>query len=88
MNTQKTILALAVAAVAAIPAYALTDGPYTSSISLTTTGWNLNLSIPKFNSGLGTLNSITYTLDGNSAGTAKYESLDGAPASIAHATVA
>lgn len=82
MNSSKTFLALAITVVAAIPASALTDGPYISSISLTTTGWNLNLSIPKFNPGLGTLNSISYTLNGSTAGTAKYESLDGAPASI------
>ena len=72
MNTQKTILALAVAAVAAIPAYALTDGPYTGFYSgptlndyttLTLPG-GASITVPAFNTLFGTLNSIDFTWTG------------------------
>lgn len=49
---------------------------FTSSIPLTNTNWSNSVTIPKFDSGLGTLQSINFTLGGNIQGQAAVESLD------------
>ncbi len=73
MNTQKTILALAVAAAVAIPAYGIPDGPYTANYgtigSQQTVDFSTTLSVPKFNTvgGTRTLDSVSFTLSGGSA---------------------
>lgn len=69
MNTQKTILALAIAAAAAIPAFGATDGPYTGfypgpSTTTAALGWpktpgspdvaTIFISVPQFNTAGGT----------------------------------
>jgi hypothetical protein len=73
MKTQKTILALAIAAVAAIPAYGIPDGPYTANYgtigSQQLVDFNQTLSVAKFNTqgGTRTLDSVSVTLSGGSA---------------------
>jgi len=49
---------------------------FTDSIPLQPTNWSNSVSVPKFNPNLGTLQSITFQLTGNVAGTARAESLD------------
>jgi hypothetical protein len=46
------------------------------SISLTSTNWSSSISIPQFNSSLGTLTSITFQLTGTSQGDVKFENKD------------
>ena len=42
---------------------------YTASVPLTATDWATSLSFPQFNPSLGTLNSVTLSLDGHIGGT-------------------
>ena len=77
------ILALTVfAAVAAnaIPAWPYVE--YSDSIGLSTTNWNSSVSLPKFDTSLGTLQYIEFFLGGHVEGTAKFESKDAAPATV------
>ncbi|MBM3777318.1 MAG: PEP-CTERM sorting domain-containing protein [Acidimicrobiia bacterium] len=53
-----------------------------NTIANTTTNWSNNLVFNQFDPSLGTLTSILLTLFGNVAGTAKFESLDAAPATV------
>ena len=55
---------------------------YTDSLSMLITNWDRDLTIQKFDPSYGTLLSIDFALTGNVQGTAKYESLDNAPATI------
>jgi hypothetical protein len=55
---------------------------FSDSIALTTTNWDLTVSIPKFDATLGTLQKITFELAGHVEGDAKFESLDSAPATV------
>ena len=55
---------------------------FMDEVALQPTNWNETLSISKFNPNWGTLNSIKYTLDGRVEGSAKYENLDAAAATI------
>ncbi|MCB1735939.1 MAG: choice-of-anchor E domain-containing protein [Gammaproteobacteria bacterium] len=50
--------------------------------ALTTTNWSQGFSFDKFDATLGTLQSVTLAVNGHLEGTAKAESLDGAPANI------
>src|SRR5690348_4356016 len=70
------VLAAAAATFApkAASAATITDS---DTISLTPTGWSLNMHLSKFDPSLGALNSISIALDGNVFGTAMFESLDG-----------
>ena len=72
--------------ISATPVYAvpatLTDGPYSDSITMTTTDWGQTLPIPKFDSSLGILQSIKLTLAGQVQGDASYENLGAGPASV------
>ncbi|MDZ4771922.1 MAG: choice-of-anchor E domain-containing protein [Planctomycetota bacterium] len=49
---------------------------FTGSIPLTNTNWANNVSVSKFDTGLGTLQSISFQLTGNIAGAVRIESLD------------
>jgi len=55
---------------------------YTDNINLQTTNWDNNVEIPKFDSSLGTLNWIEFTLKGHVEGTAKFENEDAQPATV------
>ncbi|MRW94861.1 choice-of-anchor E domain-containing protein [Duganella sp. FT80W] len=55
---------------------------FTASKPTTITAWTDILSIGKFDSNLGTLNSITFALDGIVSGAGRAESLDGAASTV------
>lgn len=67
---------LAVSAGASTVSY----GPYAQPLS--TTNWSTSITLPQFDPALGTLNSISFVLFGHVEGTAKFESMDAAPAVI------
>lgn len=52
---------------------------FTDSFPLTNTNWNGNMTVSKFDTALGTLQSIDFTLGGSIEGTAKDESTDNGP---------
>ena len=62
-------------------AFAVTQ-THTCTIPLSTTNWTNALSVPKFNSSLGTLNGITFILTGHVEGAAMLENLETAAADI------
>lgn len=49
---------------------------FSNSIPLTNTNWSNSVSVSKFDTGLGTLQSISFQLSGNIAGAVRIESLD------------
>jgi hypothetical protein len=55
---------------------------FTDTIPVSNTTWSDSMSIPLFNPGLGTLQSIEFELKGTVQGTAQYESLDADAATI------
>jgi len=55
---------------------------YSDWIPLNTTNWNLSVTVPKFDGSLGTLTKITFDLMGDVEGSARFESLDAAPATV------
>jgi hypothetical protein len=55
---------------------------YSDAISMSSTNWSTSTSVPQFDPALGTLNSITFTLDGSVLGTGKFESLDASPSQV------
>jgi hypothetical protein len=81
MKTQKTILALALAAAAAVPASALTDGPYSVSFpgSGTTTldfSNGATISLPKFNvGGVSVLDNINIKISYSGNSDLQFENL-------------
>ena len=76
-------LALAALAFASLAGSAQADTiTYMDSVALQTTNFTSSVSIPLFDASLGTLTGITFTLDGSVQGTAKFESLDAAPATV------
>jgi hypothetical protein len=77
MNTLRTsLLALALAGSAAAQTQTVC---FTDTIPLQPTNWSGQVSIPKFDPNLGTLQSIAFDLTGNVQGSARAESLDAAP---------
>lgn len=56
---------------------------YNYSVSLQSVGWSEDFTLPQFDPSLGTLNSITFTLQGTVNGDAKFESLDAQPSTVA-----
>lgn len=78
----KTITTLALGLAVASAALARPTETFTSSFGPANTTFSNNLSFPKFDSTLGTLNSITVTLYGGVTGTARGESEDGSPTTI------
>jgi hypothetical protein len=79
------------AALFALPAVALAPRAYagavqqscfTGSIPLQTTNWTSSITIPRFDSALGTLQTIDFTLTGDIQGTARAENEDAQPAQI------
>lgn len=53
-----------------------------ASVPLQPTNFTTSVSIPKFDTNLGILNSVTFVLDGHVEGSARFESLDSEPATI------
>ncbi len=81
MNISKTLVAGLVAAAASFPASAAVISD--SATFTSTTNWGPEtLQVNSFNSGLGTLNSVTVTLFGKVATVGRFESLDNAPATV------
>jgi hypothetical protein len=78
----KTITTLALGLAVASAALARPTETFSNSFATTATTFNTSLSFPKFDSSLGTLNSITFQLFGSVLGNAKGESLDASPATL------
>jgi len=55
---------------------------FTDSVPVTSTGWNLSVTLDKFDNSLGTLTGITFELTGEVSGQARYESEDLSPALV------
>jgi hypothetical protein len=55
---------------------------FSDTINITPTNWNLSVSLPKFDTALGPLNSILVEITGQISGNIRMESEDGAPATI------
>lgn len=55
---------------------------FNATKTMTTTNWNDNLSIGLFDSKLGTLNSITFVLNGSVSGNGRAESLDASASNV------
>ena len=55
---------------------------YDDTVNLASTNWNDTVSFPQFDPNLGTLLSVTFELGGHVEGSAKFESLDNAPATV------
>lgn len=83
MNTALKFAAAAVIGSMAVatPAAALTIVD-TDVIALTTTNWNLNVTLDKFDTNLGPLNSILVEITGRVIGDIGLESRDAAPAAL------
>ena len=54
----------------------------TDSVPLTKTNWTQSLTVPQFDPALGTLQSVKFTLGSHVEGSAKFESLDAASATV------
>ncbi|MBL8856898.1 MAG: choice-of-anchor E domain-containing protein, partial [Planctomycetes bacterium] len=69
---------------ACLPALGLTSAAeaqtqtvcFTGSVPLQSTNWTSSVTVPKFNPALGTLQQVTFRLDGHVEGSASVESLD------------
>lgn len=70
-----------VAAAAANAGVSLSQS-FTASVPTQRTNWVTNLVFPKFDSSLGTLTSVSFTISGTVSGTAAFESLDSQPATV------
>lgn len=68
--------------------HASTTATYTASVSMETLEWSHALSVPKFDSTLGTLESVTLTLGGNILANLKLENQDQTPHTIKASDVA
>lgn len=55
---------------------------YDATFNMARTNWDANLVIPKFDPALGTLVRVSWTLNGDVTGSASFESLDAADATI------
>ena len=75
---------LAIAAVAALTAGSASAGSisFSDSFGLATTNWTHNLTLQKFDTSLGVLQSITFLYSGDVSTTFRLESLDNAPALV------
>lgn len=76
---------LSAAAVAALAGSAMADVSYSSSVPLTTTNWNTNLSLPQWDPSMfpgEELYCVSLKLSSNVNGRIRAESLDGAPSTI------
>jgi len=56
---------------------------YSASVALTPTNWNTTLTFPKYDLDPACLQSICFEMNGHVEGSAKFESLDGNPATVA-----
>jgi uncharacterized membrane protein len=71
----RTVFALVVASGIAATASAATI-THTGSVDTRATNWNSAISVPQFDPALGTLTNVAWTLNGNIAGGARFESFD------------
>lgn len=76
------VLALALLAALASVATAATVSYGPVAVPLSTTNWGNSVYMQQFNPAFGTLNSITFYLDGHVEGAAKFESLDASPTTV------
>ncbi len=83
MNTFSKIAGAAIVGtmVAAAPSHALTL-TYTDTIPTQVTNWNQSVSLQKFDTGLGPLNSILVSIVGTISGNIRVENTDASPATI------
>ncbi len=75
----------AAAAVATIAGTAQANVPvicFSDTISLQNTNWSDSITVPKFDPSLGQLQRVIFTLSANVEGSAAFESLDAAPATV------
>jgi hypothetical protein len=75
------LVAAGIVLLASTPATAATIS-FSDSIPLASTSWSSSVTVSKFDPSLGTLNSITFELDGHVEGGAKFESLDSSPTTV------
>jgi len=55
---------------------------FSDTVPLAVTNWTSSVTIPLFNPALGTLNSVTFLLNGHVEGTVQFESRDAGPATV------
>jgi hypothetical protein len=55
---------------------------FSDSVAVQLTDWSLSVSIPRFDPGLGTLDSIDFSVDGHVEGSVQFESLDSSPSTV------
>lgn len=55
---------------------------HSASLPLASTNWTSSMSFPKFDMQLGCLDSVCFSLNGHVQGQARFESLDGSPATV------
>ena len=77
MRIHPVICAIALLLLTSVVAVNAAVLSYTQTIPLAPTDWNTTISIPKFNSSLGTLTSIEFILAGHAEGTAAFENRNG-----------
>lgn len=77
----KTVLTAAVLAMSAGQAFADTLS-YSDVVSLSSTNWSDTVAVSQFDTALGTLTGVTFTLEGEVDGSFSVESLDAAPATV------
>lgn len=78
----KKLLAAAALAALSIGSAQADSVSFTDSFGLATTNWSHNLSLSKFDTSLGTLNSVTFTYGGMVSSIFRLESLDAAAATV------
>ena len=78
----KKLLAAAALAALSIGSAQADTVSFSDSFGLATTNWSHNLSLSKFDTSLGTLNSVTFTYGGMVSSIFRLESLDAAPATV------
>mgnify|MGYP001080599603 CR=1 FL=1 len=81
MRYRITVLCCALLCLIATASIAATIS-YTDSVPLAKTNWTSSITVQKFDPSLGTLTGITFMLTGYVEGSAKFESLDAAPAVV------
>lgn len=77
----KTVLTAAVLAMSAGQAFADTLS-YSDVVSLSSTNWSDTVAVSQFDTALGTLTGVTFTLEGEVDGSFRVESVDAAPATV------
>ena len=84
----KKVLAIAAVSLMSVTAAQAATVSFSDDISLATTNWSLSLTLPKFDSSLGTLNSVTFAYSGSVVSVFRAESQDNRSATISRNAVA